>query len=166
MVEHVEGGTIDWEWDGSLSDSKLFRCTCTCGKVDYHTKGNIKRRLRKGRWVCKMCKFHQSAINTAWSKHIEGARSRNIFQGLTKEEWYDLSRDNCFYCGLEPSTITKSQSGHAQFVRNGIDRIHNGVGYTVDNCVACCFECNSSKSIRTQKEFIEMCNRVARLHPR
>ena len=32
------------------------------------------------------------------------------------------------------------------FKYNGIDRINNSKGYTIDNCVPCCFMCNYSKN--------------------
>jgi deoxycytidylate deaminase len=38
----------------------------------------------------------------------------------------------CIYCGKQITTA-------------GIDRIDNNVGYTIDNCVACCRVCNWMK---------------------
>lgn len=173
MIEQVTGGTIDWEWDGSRSSNgsaKTFRCTCDkCKKTLYRAKGNITLSLQKRGvlgcfYCCRRLGANQSAINKAWTTHIRSARSRNMFQGLTKEEWFELTTSACFYCGVDHSVDTKTKSGNS-FKRNGIDRVHNEVGYTVDNCVPCCRCCNIAKSTQTQEDFIEMCRRVVRLHP-
>jgi hypothetical protein len=44
---------------------------------------------------------------------------------------------------------------------NGIDRVINTVGYTVNNCVPCCFVCNKAKSDRDLDEWNSWLNRIA-----
>ena len=57
----------------------------------------------------------------------------------------------CYYC-------------KRKFERMGIDRFNNFLGYTVENCVPCCTQCNISKNDYTFDEFIEMCTNVANNH--
>lgn len=63
---------------------------------------------------------------------------------LTKEEFFNLTKQNCYYCGKEPTQIKKSKV--SQYVYNGIDRVDNSKGYLKDNVVACCGKCNADKS--------------------
>ena len=37
---------------------------------------------------------------------------------------------------------------------NGIDRINSDKGYTIDNCVPCCAQCNHMKLDYTTEEFL------------
>lgn len=50
---------------------------------------------------------------------------------LTREEFAELSRANCRYCGVAGP--------------NGIDRIDSAKGYARGNCVSCCKHCNYAK---------------------
>ena len=39
--------------------------------------------------------------------------------------------------------------------RNGVDRIDSSLGYTIDNCVACCDKCNYAKHDLSTEDFKE-----------
>jgi len=45
---------------------------------------------------------------------------------------------------------------------NGIDRVNNAFGYTWQNCVACCENCNRSKGTRTVADFMKWALNIAR----
>jgi len=67
----------------------------------------------------------------------------------------------CFYCGrrdINSSVIPSKRKGETlipHFRYNGIDRIHNEVGYVKDNCVPSCIVCNRAKNSMPYDEFIE-----------
>lgn len=61
---------------------------------------------------------------------------------LTKEQFDELIKQSCVYCGLEPSDTQ----------RIGIDRADNNGEYTPSNSVPCCFACNITKGDRFSKE--------------
>lgn len=44
---------------------------------------------------------------------------------------------------------------------NGIDRVDNTKGYSIDNCVAACRRCNVAKADMTPDQFREWVLRVA-----
>lgn len=44
---------------------------------------------------------------------------------------------------------------------NGIDRLDNSKGYTIDNSVACCSKCNIAKGTDTKEEYIARCKAVS-----
>ena len=52
---------------------------------------------------------------------------------ISFEEYYQLLRQGCFYSGKSLSDETGI----------GLDRIDNSKGYTLDNVLPCCGECNS-----------------------
>lgn len=70
---------------------------------------------------------------------------------LTHEQAFDLIVKRCVYCGHTPSWPEN---------RVGIDRVYNEIGYHIDNCVPCCFTCNSAKGIMSYEEFKAWIKRV------
>ena len=58
---------------------------------------------------------------------------------LTESEFNDIIYSVCMYCGADPV--------------NGIDRIDNEDGYTVENCRPCCKVCNYAKNTMTEMKF-------------
>ena len=68
-----------------------------------------------------------------------------------------------FETGRAPArTISSRRSAPLAF--NGIDRLDPNVGYTKDNCVACCYEVNRAKSNMGYDEFMGLMHDVARTH--
>ena len=54
-----------------------------------------------------------------------------------------------------PSHRMCSNCGSGDFVYNGLDRVDNEKGYTIDNVVPCCKHCNYAKRNRSVEEFID-----------
>jgi hypothetical protein len=86
---------------------------------------------------------------------------------LTREEFRQLTSQNCYYCNSEPSKIfyntaslTEEAKENSGYVHNGIDRIDNTKGYILDNCVPCCITCNRMKFTLSQQEFIEHIRKI------
>lgn len=48
------------------------------------------------------------------------------------------------------------------FFYTGVDRVDNGIGYTIENVVPCCGTCNHAKSAMSVDEFISWALRIAR----
>jgi hypothetical protein len=64
---------------------------------------------------------------------------------LTLAEFKTLVTSDCRYCG-NPAKNGSSFKHRDFFYRiNGVDRINNNLGYTVDNCCSACSQCNFSK---------------------
>lgn len=47
----------------------------------------------------------------------------------------------------------------SKYVYGGIDRVDSSKGYTVDNCVSCCRECNVSKGTMSLEAFLRKLSR-------
>ena len=105
-------------------------------------------------------KFGESTKYFVWDQYKRDAAKRNYIWNLTKDEFFNLTSQNCFYCNLPPSNIKVSSYGKGDFVYSGIDRIDNSRGYDTDNAVPCCKTCNRAKDIMGQGEFLEWVSRV------
>jgi hypothetical protein len=87
-----------------------------------------------------------------------GAKLRGVAFELTFEQFVQLIKQCCSYCGSEPKTVLRR--GPWTFVYNGIDRVVNGGGYTVNNTVSCCEVCNSMKADMPLAEWISHMRKV------
>lgn len=67
----------------------------------------------------------------------KSAQNKNIPFNLTPAEFEEIISKPCYMCGKQNSAIHQ----------NGCDRVKNehSIGYNVDNCKACCGECNYMK---------------------
>lgn len=81
----------------------------------------------------------------------ERAEKKSLEFELTKEEFDTLKDNACAYCSRANTATHK----------NGIDRMDNSKGYTMDNCVTCCGQCNQMKTNMGYNEYIGQCQRVA-----
>jgi hypothetical protein len=79
-----------------------------------------------------------------YSELIKRAKEKGLPLTLSEEQHADLSIKPCIYCEFMP------QVGY-----NGIDRMDNQEGYTPENSVPCCTECNRSKHVMHPQYYIE-----------
>jgi hypothetical protein len=78
---------------------------------------------------------------------------------LTKEQFFQMMQLPCYYCGILPSQVHTHGTWHP-FIYNGIDRMDNDKGYTLENVVPCCKVCNRAKRDLPLKDFIEWIQRI------
>jgi hypothetical protein len=78
---------------------------------------------------------------------------------LNYEDFKELISSKCYFCGEESSNILRKK-GYDEYKYNGIDRLDNLIGYTVENCVSCCSWCNEAKNDRNIEFFIEKCLKI------
>lgn len=140
----------------------VYKCKCDCG--NYHTvqlghlvSGNVKScgcisKLPEG----------EASFNSLYYKYGYDASKRNYDFKLTKDEFKNLINGHCFYCGSPPIQSTKWAYKNGNLLYNGIDRIDNLKGYSVDNCVSCCGVCNRMKMAMHYNEFIEHIKSIVR----
>lgn len=118
----------------------------TCGNCEYTRKlikdGNKenKRNYKDGNW-----KFRKK-----YSGYVLGANNRNLQWDLTPEQFKQLVTSNCGYCNAP--AVNKY---------NGVDRVDNAKGYTLDNCAPCCWTCNRWKGSSKLEEFLEHVIKIA-----
>lgn len=83
---------------------------------------------------------------------------------MTLNEFGDLTSRNCHYCGVEPRQVHKPKGSNGAYLYNGLDRLDNAVGYTVENCVPCCYTCNHAKGKMSVEAFKVWLNRLTAFH--
>lgn len=105
-------------------------------------KEMIAKRGREGR---KKIKVRMREVKAC-------AKQRDILFTLTDEQTKALLIGECHYCySSYPSSP----------VCIGIDRVDNDVGYTSENCVTCCWTCNSMKGKLSVEQFMRHLMRIA-----
>jgi hypothetical protein len=145
--------------ENSRNNRVRWLCKCDCGKETITASSNLKN----GTVVscgCYSRKIHslpngEAAKNDLLGSYKRNAKNRNLSFELSKEEFLELTKQNCFYCGKEPSTIRKNNSNNGDYIYNGIDRIDSSKGYTKENTVSCCSQCNMFKNKYLQSDFFE-----------
>ena len=98
--------------------------------------GNTYRRLALG----------VGCRNRLFSRYGKDAERRGLSFNLSVERFAELTASNCFYCDRKPASSLKAAHGYGAYIYNGIDRVDNSLGYTVENCVPCCKNCNAIKN--------------------
>lgn len=154
-----------------------YTLTCRCGKTSKgasdHVTKKISRLLSEGFVACQSCTFDYKkkieiervtnnvmySFKDVYREYVNKSKKRNIEFNLSLEDCYLLFNKPCHYCDDAPNNCRIRHNGYKVYYQ-GLDRINNDQGYTIDNVVPCCKYCNSFKMDRSQKEFIEHVNRV------
>lgn len=89
--------------------------------------------------VQKQRRKQHTKLTTRYKRYQTGAEERNLSFNLSLEEFDNLTKQNCFYCG----EIITNEFGEQI---NGIDRLDSSIGYESGNVVPSCFICNRMKS--------------------
>jgi 5-methylcytosine-specific restriction endonuclease McrA len=101
--------------------------------------------------------FGYSTIHNYFCSYRHSAEVRKLSFEITFEQFYEITGENCTYCGEHPETRNKKFN----FKHNGaarsssIDRIDSSLGYTLNNVVPACSQCNHAKNTMSQEEFKE-----------
>lgn len=153
-------------------------CECHCGKIvpvrevkllAGHTKScGCWKKTVKPAWTLKE---GEAAKNLLYRNYMDSASKRNHSFTLSKEEFIGLTSQDCHYCGEKPlrsvrrahlGTNSHKRGMNGDYLYNGLDRVDNTLGYTLENCVPCCWPCNELKNRRSYKEFTELVWKIAK----
>lgn len=152
--------------------SRLWECLCDCGKFTVVrtadlTSRHIKscgclrselssKRAKKNLTAGTLSKLPEGEgnLNSLFGEYKRKAAGRNFEFCLTKEQFEELTKQDCFYCGTKPHSSLNHAGSNGKYIYNGIDRINNNKGYIIGNCVTSCGDCNWMKKTYTQQEFL------------
>ena len=79
---------------------------------------------------------------------------------ITLEEFRIISSSNCFYCNSPPSNFMKMLRYDSSYTYSGMDRLNSLRGYTLDNVVPCCTECNMMKWVFSKEDFLKRIEKI------
>jgi len=140
-----------------------YLCKCDCGKevIVYgyslrngNTKscGCLKTDLAGNQ---KRLNYGLANIRLAISNYKRRAKRKGQEYNLTEEQFIELTQKDCHYCGAKPNNKNIKKGCNGDYIYNGLDRVDNDKGYTMDNVVPCCRNCNRAKYKMTLQEFQE-----------
>ena len=157
-----------YNYRGSLSVVATWMCQCDCGNKTVVHGAHLRsgatqscsclvgtvgpgRRLPKG----------ESAFRRIVRSYARSAAKADRVWELTNREAKTLMGQPCHYCGGEPNNISFAKKDNGAFIYNGLDRLDNSKGYTLENVVPCCWACNRAKGKGTYQEFLTWLDQIA-----
>jgi len=115
---------------------------CLHGNIKYHCKKCSPCPHGKVKSNCRECDPRHR-----FSAYRCNAKKRSIDFSLSFEQFSEITKQPCTYCGDKKET-------------NGIDRMDNDRGYSIENCVPCCSQCNTIKMDYSKEEFIARVTKI------
>lgn len=152
------------------------KCECVCGsKTDVNMYHLISGNTKSCR--CQRTKIQNNgqgavSIKEFYMTYKRNAEKRNLKFLLSFEDFTELTKLNCHYCGSNPKPYNRYLTADgkqkrknkkykestiqlAEILVNGIDRKYNNIGYDKLNCVTCCKICNRAKNDMSYEEFMK-----------
>lgn len=167
--------TAIFNLEKTVNHGKLYLCKCRCGRFKIVASEELKDGrvqscgcLQKENYT-ELCRLAATRRRKALGvgnmgvvicSYRTNARNRGLEFNLTREQMINLFSRDCFYCGRPPSNIMNRKTYNGAFMYSGIDRVDSNKGYTIDNVVSCCAECNWSKRKRSYKEFTNWIKKI------
>ncbi|HWY34177.1 MAG TPA: hypothetical protein VNX68_05990 [Nitrosopumilaceae archaeon] len=157
------------KYEGIRNTRSTYLCECECGG----TKIVRASQLKSG--AVKSCGCLRSGYLKDGIRNLgKGVAIRNLIIGtykgnaeknnreftLTIERCETLFSGNCFYCAEPPSRIRTNIRTKDSFTYNGIDRVDNNLGYTNENSVSCCTDCNLRKRSESKEDFLKWVKKI------
>lgn len=141
--------------DKSKSSGHLYNCKCLiCGTEYQYSTSVISRKDFLG---CRCPKdLTLASKNLHFNSYKTNALKRNLQFDLTFDEFVKICNLPCYYSGIEKSLKINRKDLFGYWECNGIDRLDNSKGYTIENSVPCSSIINMMKGTLSEKEFLKI----------
>lgn len=155
---------------------KGYLCSCECGNTTIvHSVCMLvdKKIVSCGCYgkINSLKEPGETSYSSLYNTYYWGAKSRGYDFKLTIDDLKKIVVNNCHYCNSPPREYNRYRGAVGKRVKqetidratiyvNGIDRLDNNVGYTVENSVPCCGKCNFMKLDNTVEDFIDHCKKI------
>jgi len=178
VLKTSKGKTTDWIFikeshSNPITGKRYVNAKCKCGREKIICINNV----RSGSSLCcgispcgkkvskpKDLEVGYRAILYVYKKH---AKDRGFTFNLNYDYFKNLTKGNCFYCGVEPLQVYQLKNPKTGKIRSGVPIIYNGIdridseqGYFINNVVSCCKVCNRAKSNLSFDDFKKWINKV------
>lgn len=134
-----------YELSESCFNRRLDGFQYLCRTCD-NSRNQRRSKLRNGKGLEKV-KTYRKSLKGRFQAYKQGAKARGLPFELTHENFKELWKNPCSYCGSEIETI-------------GLDRIDSSLGYTRENIIPCCVVCNRAKHAMTTKQFLDHIKKI------
>lgn len=143
-----------------------WKCVNTNTGQEYIVSGCYLYKLKE-RVDRKFEKEHQLGLrNWLYKYSKKNAKSRGHSHNLSFEEFNDIIKLPCYYCGAPPKMVSKDVLKHRgdthqpPIAYNGVDRLNPDIGYEKGNCVPCCSTCNYMKHTLQKEDFLSQIEKI------
>lgn len=136
-----------------------YKCRCICNKEVVVTSSDLKRNHTTS-CGCFGKPPYESTYSCLYGNYRRHAERRKLAFELSLEEFIEISKMSCYYCGIPPYQIYHKKGLRYEVIYNGIDRKKNSLGYTKDNCFPCCGMCNFGKKGKDVDSFLVWIERL------
>lgn len=145
-----------------------WTCRCDCGNIKDLNGATLRcGHVRSCGCLVKevmheinSISYGEASFNGLFNAYKSSARHKGMLFELSKDDFRILTKNNCFYCGSSPSSIATRPTRNGEYIYNGIDRVDNSKGYTLDNCVSCCGFCNRMKLTAKKEDFLNQVKKI------
>lgn len=155
---------INRSYPNERYEHAMWLCKCNCG-VEKIIRGDSLSRGESKSCGCLRDDLNRLELGLASMRRMiisykKDAKKRGLEYELTEEQFKKITSQDCHYCGAKPNNISKSGRHFGDYIYNGIDRVDNNKGYTMDNVVPCCKVCNIAKHQMTLQDFKDWVSRI------
>lgn len=163
---------VGYKSRGKKKESPFYIVQCNNCNHNYESSfynlGDSRRTGVTCRKCCnKDCKKYNrmsasdAQVSIVFSNYKSRAKSKGWEFNLSREEFKGLIKSNYHYCGQKPNRIRLDRvkgkrDNSVSALTNGIDRIDSSKGYTKNNTLSCCEDCNKAKRNLSYIQFIEL----------
>jgi hypothetical protein len=142
--------------------TKKYTCDCKCGNRVEVCVANLNNNKTKSCGCYVRKELQNSLENSVFSRYKTSAKKIKIEFSLSYSDFKSISENSCYYCG-DKNSIKIMHKKYSQFTYNcnGIDRLDNNKGYTLENSVPCCSWCNSMKNTYSVSEFFKKISKIS-----
>jgi hypothetical protein len=160
---------------------RYYLCHCSCGtlkSVSGHslysgasTSCGCKYALGKSR--PRKSTYEDRALTHIISGYKAHAKQRKQVFDIDRQVFLGLIKKDCFWCGSPPSNrirgdvvfhINGEEHKDFIFIYNGLDRINNDIGYTLNNVLPSCYVCNRARNNMTFEDFDQWIKNLISFH--
>lgn len=161
----------------------FYNYLCVCGTIESAPKYSLlaSKRKNKNTYCCSICRKNKvsewaktakvkyenpldAKCSTLFSNYRTRSKTKKLEFSLTFDYFKELVTNNCHYCNLAPNKCrkdrAKSRMGISRIYFNGIDRLDSSQGYTIENTVSCCEDCNKAKRNLSYTQFLNLIKRI------
>jgi hypothetical protein len=125
-----------------------------CLKHNYDIVENYPEKIKRR-------KKDKSAKNSLYLDYKSRANRKNLEFTLSFQEFDEITSSNCYYCDETPKNKKYANGDKKVFCfYNGVDRFNNGEGYTKNNSLPCCGECNKMKLDLSFNDFLNKIQKI------